>query len=64
MAPHRFGRWYFDFAGDGRESYLLDRHLLSSVGMYGEDRLIELLGAAEEMLSEEWSLTFEAGWSF
>jgi hypothetical protein len=64
VAPHRFDRWHFDFTGDGRESYLLGRHLFDLVGQYGEDGLIERLGEAEEMLSEEWSLTFEAGWSF
>jgi hypothetical protein len=64
VAPHRFDRWYFDFTGDGRESYLLDQDLFQWVTPYGEDYLLEELGRAEKSLSEEWRLSFEAGFSF
>ncbi len=65
VAPHRFDRWYFDFTGDGRESYLLDQGLFMEVDrLGGEDSLVESLGEAEKKLSEEWRLSFEAGFSF
>jgi hypothetical protein len=64
VAPHRFDRWYYDFTGDGRESYLLDEGLFNIVNRYFEEGLLEELGRREEELSEEWSFTFEGGFSF
>ena len=64
VAPHRFDRWYFDFTGDGRESYLLNQDLFLEVTPYGEEYLLESLGKAEKSLSEEWRLSFEAGFTF
>jgi len=64
VAPHRFDRWYFDFTGDGRESYLIDQYPFGWVAPGEEQSLIEELGRAEKSLSEEWRLSFEAGFSF
>jgi hypothetical protein len=64
VAPHRFDRWYFDFTGDGRESYLLDQGLFMWVEPDNGQYLIEELGKAEKSLSEEWRLSFEGGFSF
>jgi hypothetical protein len=64
VAPHRFDRWYFDFTGDGRESYLIDQFHLWWVEPGEEAAFIEELGKAEKTLSEEWRLSFEAGFSF
>jgi hypothetical protein len=64
VAPHRFDRWYFDFTGDGRESYLLDQDLFQDVNQYDEGRLIEELGRAEQSLAEDWRISFEVGFSF
>ena len=64
VAPHRFDRWYFDFTGDGRESYLIDQYPFGWVAPGEEQSLIEELGRAEKQLSEEWRLSFEAGFSF
>ena len=64
VAPHRFDRWYFDFTGEGRESYLLEQDLFRWVTHYSDDYLLEELGRAEKSLSEEWRLSFEGGFSF
>lgn len=64
VAPHRFDRWYFDFTGDGRESYLLEQDLFQEVNQYEEGRLIEELGKAEQSLAEDWRISFEGGFSF
>ncbi len=63
VAPHRFDRWYFDFTGDGRESYLIDQFHLWWVEPGEEAAFIEELGKAEKILSEEWRLSFESGFS-
>lgn len=63
--PHRFDRWRFAFAGDGREAYLLDAGILRPVDHPREDELLlPGLEAAERALSEEWSIRFEAGFEF
>lgn len=64
VAPHRFDRWYFDFTGDGRESYLLEQDLFQEVNQYEEERLIEELSKAEQSLAEDWRISFEGGFSF
>ena len=64
VAPHRFDRWYFDFTGDGRESYLLDQDLFRRVRPFEEGDPVESLGEAEKSLAEEWRLSFEGGFSF
>jgi hypothetical protein len=65
VAPHRFDRWFYDFTGDGRESYLLDRGVFQAVfpRQAGGDYL-GALEEAEKALSEEWSLIFEGGLAF
>ena len=64
VAPHRFDRWYFDFTGDGRESYLIDQDFFEVDGWTADPDLLGSLGEAEKQLSEEWRLSFEAGFSF
>ena len=64
VAPHRFDRWYFDFTGDGRESFLLDQGVFWNVNPVRKDAILERLGEAEKEMSENWSLTLEAGWTF
>jgi hypothetical protein len=64
VPPHRFDRWYYDFTGDGREHYLLEQGIFESAGSSPQCELIDLLGKAEKSLSEEWRLSFEAGFSF
>ena len=64
VAPHRFDRWYFDFTGDGRESYLLDPDFLRLHYRREENDLLNTLSNAEKFLAEDWRLSFEAGFSF
>ncbi|MDD3642043.1 MAG: hypothetical protein PHQ19_01045 [Candidatus Krumholzibacteria bacterium] len=65
VPPHRFDRWLFEFAGDGREAYLLDSGVLGRVDHpLEEDLLLPGLEEAEKSLSEEWSIRFEAGLAF
>lgn len=65
VAPHRFDRWLFDFAGDGREAYLLDTRIFRFVdSIFEEELLMKGLEEAERSLSEDWSIRFEAGIEF
>lgn len=64
VAPHRFDRWYFDFTGDGRESYLIDQGFFSGLRYWEEREPIEALSKAEQSLAEDWRISFEGGFSF
>ncbi len=64
VAPHRFDRWYFGFTGDGRENYLLDQDFFETHSWTADPDPLGSLGEAEKQLSEEWRLSFEAGFSF
>jgi hypothetical protein len=59
--PRVFDRWYYAFAGHGRERYLLTGGLFGAVET--ED-ILQILREAEEGLSDEWGITFEAGMEF
>jgi hypothetical protein len=64
VAPHRFDRWYFDFTGDGREGWLLERDVFGYLFPVQEGDPLDALREAERSLSEEWGLTFEGGFAF
>lgn len=62
--PFRFDRWRYEFAGDGREAYLLETGLLDSFERPEGTTLLERLGEAERALSRERRIHFEAGFAF
>jgi hypothetical protein len=65
IAPHRFDRWLFDFAGNGREAFLLDTGIFRYVDSAVEEQMLLLeLEEAEQGLSDDWSMRFEAGIAF
>ncbi|UCF06371.1 MAG: glycogen-binding domain-containing protein [bacterium] len=59
--PRVFDRWYYAFADQGRERYLLAKGVFDAVE--SED-IMEILREAEEALSDELGITFEAGMEF
>jgi len=62
LNPHSFDRWLYRLSNHGREDYLIDRGVFQAVGDGSE--LIRTLRDAEESLSDEWMITFEAAVRF
>jgi hypothetical protein len=62
--PYAFDRWLFEFSDHGRADYLADRGIFRALAAHGEDASVKTLLRAEEDLSEDWVVTFEAGFTF
>ncbi len=62
--PYGFDRWLYAFSDHGRESYLEERGVYDALAAGGADAAMKALIAAEEALAEDWTVTFEAGFTF
>jgi len=62
--PYAFDRWLYDFSDHGRQMYLMDRGGFRALAAGGEAASMEAILDAEELLAEDWIVTFEAGFTF
>ena len=61
LSPWSFDRWLFGMTGYGREKYLLERVIPVINGGGRIDRVTDAIKRYEEELSEEWTVSFQAG---
>ncbi|MCU0640038.1 MAG: glycogen-binding domain-containing protein [Candidatus Krumholzibacteria bacterium] len=61
LSPYSFDRWLFGVTGYGREKYLLERVIPEINGGGSIDRVTDAIRRYEKDLSEEWTVSFQAG---
>jgi len=61
LSPCSFDRWLFGMTGYGREKYLLERVIPEINGGGRTDRVAGAIRRYERDLSEEWTVSFQAG---
>ncbi len=64
FSPLYFDRWSNSLIPFGRERYIADRGVFQTERYATEAGLLEDLYNAEQYISDEWNITFEAGVSF
>jgi hypothetical protein len=62
--PYGFDRWLYAFSDHGREEYLLERGVFSSLVSGGEAASMRTLLDGEESLAEDRVVSVEAGFTF
>jgi hypothetical protein len=62
--PYAFDRWLYEFSDHGRADYLTGQGVFSDLADHGESAAMETLIGAEKDLSEDWIITFHAGFTF
>lgn len=62
--PYGFDRWLYAFSDHGRADYIAEQGIFSDLAAYGEEASVKKLVGAEQDLSEDWIVTFEAGFTF
>lgn len=64
VSPYSFDRWLYSFERHGRKDYLIDEGVFEAAGYSNAGRRMEIMEEAEESMSEDWTITFEAGLRF
>jgi hypothetical protein len=62
--PYSFDIWRYSYTGFGREKYLFDHKVMDAVGSGETGRIMEAISSAEDDLSRELYIGFEAGFNF
>ena len=62
--PYAFDQWLYAFSDHGRADYLLSHGVFRALNDGGESAAVKALIDAEDALSEDFMITFEAGYSF
>jgi len=62
--PYSFDRWLYEFSDHGREDYIAEQGIFDDLAARGEAASVKTLVGAEKDLSEDWIVTFEAGFTF
>ena len=64
VSPYFFDRWRYKLTPYGREKYFVDRGLFNTTAYSSDIDMLEALAKVERSLSNEWTISVEAGMRF